>query len=57
MVEREFLLNENEKQRKDYFEKKKAFFTNPSIGRIDPFKIADGLCRRQEGLYSPDRHR
>lgn len=43
MTRKEFLLKKYEENHKEYVAKKREFFTNPSIARIEPFKIADGL--------------
>ncbi len=43
MKEKEFLLNLFREGREKYREKHKAFYENPAIARMDPFKIADGL--------------
>lgn len=43
MTEREFLLEKYGERKENYREKNKAFYENPAIARIEPFKIADGL--------------
>lgn len=43
LKEKEYLMEKFEAFRVAYVEKKKDFFVNPSIARIDPFRIADGL--------------
>lgn len=43
MTREEFLMEKFEAKRRAYIESNKAFFENPSIARIDPFKIADKL--------------
>jgi len=43
MTRKEYLLNKFAEQRVSYIANKMEFFRNPSIARIDPFKIADGL--------------
>lgn len=43
MTRKEFLTERFKQKTGNYYEKKQDFFTNPSIARIDPFKIADNL--------------
>ena len=43
MTKKEFLMEKYRKKMEGYLEKNKAFYANPSIARIDPFKIADQL--------------
>jgi metallo-beta-lactamase class B len=43
MKRKEFLLERYYKKVSSYYEKNKEFNTNPSIARVEPFKIADGL--------------
>ena len=43
MTKKECLQEKFNQVVNSYYEKNTAFFTNPSIARIDPFKIADGL--------------
>lgn len=43
MTIKEVLVNQYKERMEKYYENHKEFFTNPSIGRIEPFKIADNL--------------
>lgn len=43
MESKEFLIKRYHEVHDKQIDKKKAFFANPSIARIEPFKIADGL--------------
>jgi metallo-beta-lactamase class B len=43
MTRKEFLFEKYEERKNRYFKKHTAFYTNPSIARMDPFLIADGL--------------
>lgn len=43
MTRREFLLEKYAEFQLKYAKANEAFYANPSIARIDPFKIADGL--------------
>lgn len=43
MTRNEFLLEKYRERIDKYRENNKAFYTNPSIARIEPFKIADNL--------------
>lgn len=43
MTRKEFLIEKYHEKMRNYYEKNKAFNTNPSIARVEPFKIADNL--------------
>lgn len=43
MTRNEFLIEKYHEVHNNYTQKNKEFYTNPSIARIEPFKIADGL--------------
>ena len=43
MTKEEFLIEKYNEVRGNYLRVNEAFFTNPSIARIEPFKIADNL--------------
>jgi len=43
MTKREYLIKKFEEQQKGYISNFTDFLSNPSIARIDPFEIADGL--------------
>ena len=43
MTRKEFLIKKYNEAFNDYLNGKKEFYANPSVARIEPFKIADGL--------------
>ena len=43
MTKKEFLIEKYNEHHEKYAKSNKEFYKNPSIARVDPFKIADGL--------------